>query len=101
LGHTVQLPPSAFKLSLANHKVSVSITENNKAYFLYDNRIVFSTMLSEKNKSIKKKQIIENILSKKAYISENKKSVKPYIPPKNHPWRNFQLSSKHKEVVLC
>lgn len=100
MGHTLQIPPSKHKLSLAGHKVTVCLFPNNKIAILYQNKVVAESVLSKNNKTVKKQKRVKAILSQRSYESDKKqaqqkKKQRPYIPPKNHPWKlQFKL---HKE----
>lgn len=96
MGHTIQLPPTSNKLSLAKHKVTVCISSNNEITVLYNNCEIKKDKLSEENETIKREQKIEEILNQREYLQEKKSKTKStYIPPINHPWKKYSFQKNN------
>src|SRR3990172_8765491 len=89
----IQIPPADIRRSFAKTKVDVCLLEDNRAFVLYENKIIAQTVLSEDNKAIVREKKIEELLNRRQYIPFKKPSVKRifpktvYIPHTNHPWR--------------
>lgn len=92
-GQIIQIPPSKLHLSFSGRKVDVCILKDNRLLVLYKGNIVCRSKLSRNNKILKKEKKIEKILDLREYTTKPKKK---YIPPPDHPWRNFKFGKFSK-----
>jgi len=92
-GKIIQIPPSDIHLSFAGRKVDLCILEDNRLLVLYRSSIICKSKLSKNNKIYKKEKKIKNLLNSREYFSQPEKN---YIPPPDHPWRNFKFGRKSK-----
>src|SRR4030067_2882863 len=92
-GQVIQIPPADISRSFAKTKVDVCLLKDNRAFVLYENKIIAQTVLSEDNKAIVREKKIEELLNRRQYIPLKTPSAKRifpktvYIPHTNHPWR--------------
>lgn len=97
-GQTIQILPSKIKRTFARLKVDVCLLADKRVVVLYKDQVVAESILSDKNKILKKERKIEKILHQREYVftlQENKPPKRgnliPNIPAKDHPWRSFRL----------
>lgn len=92
-GKIIQIPPSNIYLSFAKRKVDVCILEDNRILILYKGSIICQSKLSKNNKIFKKEKKIEKFLNFREYFAQPRKN---YVPPSDHPWRNFKFGKNSK-----
>lgn len=68
-GQIIQIPPTDIRLSFAKAKVDVCLLEDNRILVLYKNSIIAESILSKKNKVIKKQRFQENMISSRMYVA--------------------------------
>lgn len=108
LGHTIQIPPTQYKLSIAKHKVTVCEHQDNRVTIIFKDKVITALTLTKDTKTKILKKKCEEALAQRSYEDTQPPKIKKYsvtIPKPNHPWRNaaiIQKQQKHvKELVMA
>ncbi|MBU1599970.1 ISNCY family transposase [bacterium] len=67
-GQVIQIPPNKTRFSFAKAKVTVCILSDDQILVLYKGSIICESMLLKENKTLKKEQKIEELLSHRDYV---------------------------------
>lgn len=66
----IQIKPSHYYRSFAKRKVEVCITEHNRIFVIFNNKIIARNLLPNDNPTVKKQRRIQSIINQRRYIPQ-------------------------------